>query len=44
MIVDAIAMQSAGIFGNPTFAFIMFGGFLVSFLIFVVFLFIKREI
>jgi len=33
---------SAGIFGNPTFAFIMFGGFLISFLLFVVFLFIAR--
>jgi hypothetical protein len=42
MIVNAIAMQSAGIFNNPTFAFIMFGGFLISFLIFVVFLFIAR--
>ena len=39
-----IAMQaaSAGIFGNPTFAFVMFGGFLISFLLFVVFLFIAR--
>ena len=33
---------NAGIFGNPTFAFVMFGGFLVSFLIFVVFMFIAR--
>ena len=39
-----IAMQaaSAGIFGNPTFAFIMFGGFVLFFLLFVVFLFISR--
>ena len=37
-----IAFQSAGIFGNPTFSFIMFGGFLVSFLLIVVFLFVAR--
>ena len=35
-------MQSAGIFGNPVFSFIMFGGFLVFLLLFVVFLFLAR--
>ena len=37
-----IAYQAAGIFGNPTFSFIMFGGFLVSFLLMIVFIFIAR--
>jgi hypothetical protein len=39
-----IAMQaaSAGIFGNPTFSFIMFGGFILFLLLFVVFLFLAR--
>ena len=36
-------MQSAaGIFGNPVFSFIMFGGFLVFLLLFVVFIFLAR--
>ena len=37
-----IAMQSAGIFGNPVFSFIMFGGFLVFLLLFVAFLVLAR--
>ena len=37
-----IAYQAAGIFCNPTFSFIMFGGFLVSFLLMIVFIFIAR--
>ena len=44
MFIDGfpIALQAAGIFGNPTFSFIMFGAALVFFLLFVVFLFIAR--
>lgn len=38
----AFQAASAGIFGNPTFAFIMFGGFIVFFLLFVVFIFLSR--
>lgn len=38
----AFQAASAGIFGNPTFAFIMFGGFILFFLLFVVFIFLSR--
>ncbi len=38
----AFQAASAGIFGNPTFAFIMFGGFILFFLLFVAFLVLAR--